>query len=216
MTFQVFTAPELCRVITNANGFVPARSKTAVVRYEVGPGLTVTAADPYVVGIDFTDGDEPLEGVPADIVLAADDSKELEKWIRGQKRARINLEVCLDGFAYIRAVSMDTAEIVLFREHVDEIDPAKWRRWFDAVDAVMEPLERRSEKELRLPDAIAFQPARLAAFSKVRANDGELAVMDLRIYDAESPVHVKIGDSFRGAIQPITRDKAREGALHDG
>lgn len=219
MTTQRFEAPDVLRAVTNVNGFIPARSRYPAVRYELVPGLVVTAADLYVIGQDSVESEFAPSGAPAEIILPAEASKELEKFIREAKRDRVELEIGEIPEYGLRlwAIDTDSSASKSWGEITDELDPEKWRKWFGLVDSLLEPLERRSDEELRLPDAIGFQPARLSVFSKVRV-EGEAAdstVMDLRIFDPDSPVHVKIGSSFRGAIQPITREAAPEGALHD-
>lgn len=217
MSAQTFEAPDVTRAVTNVNGFVPAASRFPVVRYELVPGLVVTAADLYVIGQDSADSEFEPSGVPAEIVLSAKDSKDLEKFLRACKRDRVELEIGEIDEIGVRlwATDTDSGQGLHWGEAVHETEPDKWARWFELVDSLLEPLERRSDEELRLPDAIAFQPARLSTFAKVRI-DGEAAdatVMDLRVFDASSPVAVRIGPTFRGAIMPITREEAPVGAL---
>ena len=198
----VFAAPELVRALTNVNGFVPAASKFPVVRYELVPGLTVTAADLYTVGSEDV---EPIEfsGAPESIIVSSEHSKALEKFVREAKRGEVTLELNENG---LRAIDVDRDRGEFPPAYV-EGDPEKWDRFFELVEEVMVALERRTEEELRLPDAIAFQPQRLAAFAKVRV-PGDGVVMDLSITTADDAVLVKIGPTFRGAIQPVTRAKA--------
>jgi hypothetical protein len=82
------------------------------------------------------------------------------------------------------------------------------------VDTLLERMERRTPA---LPELIAFDPALLAYFSKVKvakvkgkANETLERAMDLCVFDAKEPVLVKIGPTFRGAIMPIDRDVHRE------
>lgn len=211
-----FESGALLRVLSNVNGFVPAKSLYPVVRIELVPMFRATAADLWTVGIDEIEAIEHY-GLPFEMVISAEHSKELESFVRKAKKADIELEVIFDedfGGHFLYAKDTGTGlESELWPENFANGDPMKWARFFALVDAVMEPLERRSEEELRIPDAIAFQPSRLNAFAKVRDGAAANTVLDMRIYDVDSPVHLKVGESFRGAIMPIRREAAGQHAL---
>lgn len=209
---------ELSRVMANALAFLPARSRANTARIQIvstAPGaarLEVTATDTYAIGTDFCDVEQyeaPASGVRPCFELDRDGLAALDRIGR------------LDRKKTRRPVTVAYFEGDCLKVEADEANAeaapivaatAESAQLWDACDELMARLLR---KEPALPRTIAFDPALLARFAKVRADKTE-RVADFLIYDNEAPVLVRIGPSFVGAVMPIARDVHAENVGADG
>ncbi|QLE71098.1 hypothetical protein FGW37_05305 [Streptomyces rectiverticillatus] len=55
------------------------------------------------------------------------------------------------------------------------------------------------------PGRVAFDPATLARFAKVKTTKGTSPMLDMAVGDETTPVLCKVGPSFVGAIMPVDR-----------
>jgi hypothetical protein len=201
---------DLARVCFNALAFSPARSTVKTARIQLGPeGFRATGTDGYAIGQDQCPLDTyegPAEGVTLHVDRAA--LSDLDSGGRKDKKGYGRVEIKpADGLVFMPA-NNDTPTVA--HDQAVNADAPLW----GMVDALLERMERRTPA---LPELIAFDPALLSYFSKVKvakvkgkANETYERAMDLCVFDAKEPVLVKIGPTFRGAIMPIDRDVHRE------
>lgn len=198
MTEFSIPAPELARLTHNALAFMPARSAVKVCRIEVGfftanaPTLEITATDLFTVGSDSA-ALESLPDLHASIDLSREDLQALDKAARAAKKEDVRIMIRhQDGMEF-----KSEAESLTF------LDSSHLRQPEDLWDLCDEMLSRQTPDHLCLID-----PKFMSAFGKVKASGGAETIADLSIADPASPISVKIGATFRGAIMPVSRDEA--------
>lgn len=190
---------ELSRVLNNALAFVPARAKTPFIRLSVGWGyVSCMGTDTYAVGSDSA---VAATSGSTSVTLGRSDAVDLEKAARADKKGYGTLTLERGGVLFLPSqASVEGSGVAQeFGDHSE---------LWDACEALLVRLEDRT---VSLPVTVAFQPDILARFAKVKAVGENVA--DFYFSDESSQVLVKFGESFRGAIMPITRDKAPEGSL---
>jgi hypothetical protein len=190
---------ELSRVLANALAFVPARAKTPFIRLSVGWGyVSATGTDTYAVGHDVAAC--PTSG-SVSVTLNRADAVDLEAAARKDKKGLGTLTVERQGVLYLPSqASVEGSGVAQVSEDHSEL--------WDACDRLLDRLEG---SRLALPTVVAFQPDILARFAKVKAVGENVA--DFYFYDQHAQVLVRFGETFRGAIMPITREQAPEGSL---
>lgn len=189
---------DLARVAHNALAFLPAVSRVKVAQLKAGPGLlSICSTDTWTVGVDTL---RP-RGRQLQPVIESNITREglqaLEAAARADKKAQGRIEIFpLDSCRFTDSRGQVTsAELTS-----DDALPAEFH-W----EMVEELLFRLDQGAPLLPRRVAFDPKLLARFAKVKCDKAE-RVADLLITDDESPVLVKIGPTFVGAIMPIHRE----------
>jgi hypothetical protein len=183
---------------SNALAFFPANSQIKQARMHLaGSSLCFTATDSYAAGRDYC----TVNAVDGDAFAVLIDRAaliDLEKVARAGKKTEGDLTVTPgDGFRFKALDGSDDPPIAHFdlsagNESVYEL--------YDAIDDMLTP-----EQEFR----VAFQPMLLQRFSKVKADKDE-RIADVCIDDPDSPVLVKIGQTFKGLIMPVSRSAHAE------
>lgn len=203
---------ELARAAYNAYSFMPARSAVKTARIELGPaGLRVTGTDGYAVGQD-TAPLEDYEGPPEGVTLHVDRVAlaDLDTAGRKDKKGFGRLEIRPGDGLIFRPANNDFPTCAQdAAAHADE-------RVWEMIDGLFTRLEGRP---LALPELVAFDPALLARFSKVKApkgKDGLGRALDMCVFDSKEPILCKIGPTFRGVIMPIDRDVHEQNVGPDG
>ncbi|MFC9231023.1 hypothetical protein ACFTZI_19020 [Streptomyces decoyicus] len=203
---------EMARAVYNAHAFIPARSMVKTARLELGPaGLRVTGTDGYAIGQDTApveDYEGPADGVTLYVDRAA--LADLDTGGRKDKKGFGRLEVKPGDGLIFRPGNNDTPTAT--QDARAQADDAVW----GMVDSLFTRLEGRP---LALPELVAFDPALLARFSKVKApkgKDGLGRALDMCVFDSKEPILCKIGPTFRGVIMPIDREVHEENVGQDG
>jgi len=203
---------EMARAAYNALAFFPARSMVKTARVQVSPaGLTVTGTDGYAIGQD-TAPVEDYEGPSGGVTLhvGRDALADLDSAGRKDKKGFGRLEVKPGDGLVFRPGNNDTPTAA--QDVSAQADDALW----GMLDSLFTRLEGRP---LAVPELVAFDPALLARFSKVKApkgKDGLGRALDMLIFDAKEPILIKIGPTFRGVIMPIDREVHGENVGQDG
>ncbi|MDT0472769.1 hypothetical protein RM863_11585 [Streptomyces sp. DSM 41014] len=205
----------MARVAYNALSFLPARSMVQTARVDLGPtGLRITGTNGYAVGQDTAPVEEyrgPTEGLTVHVdrgVLAA-----LDTGGRKDKRGFGRFELRPGDGLIFRPANNDIASAG--QDVTEQADPRVW----SLLDELFTRLEGRPPS---LPELVAFDPALLAMFSKVKApkvrtGDSNLErALDMAIFDSKEPILIKIGPTFRGVIVPIDRDVHEENVGPEG
>ncbi|MFF0481037.1 hypothetical protein [Streptomyces sp. NPDC004435] len=184
--------------------------KTA--RAHLGPaGLTFTGTDGYAVGQDSApveDYEGPAEGVT--VHLGRDALADLDSGGRKDKKGFGRVELRPGDGLIFRPGNNDVP--TAGGDLIAQADPRVW----DMLDTLFTRLEGRPPA---LPELVAFDPALLSRFSKVKApkgKDGLGRALDMCVYDSKGPILVKIGPTFRGVIMPIDREVHEENVGQDG
>ncbi|MCP9207822.1 hypothetical protein [Streptomyces cucumeris] len=184
--------------------------KTA--RIQLGPaGLTVTGTDGYAIGQDAApveDYEGPADGVTLHVDRTA--LADLDTGGRKDKKGFGRLEVKPGDGLIFRPGNNDTPTAAQ-----DASAQADERLW-GMLDSLFTRLDGRP---LAVPELVAFDPALLARFSKVKApkgKDGLGRALDMCVYDSKEPILCKIGPTFRGVIMPIDREVHEENVGQDG
>ncbi|MFI8237588.1 hypothetical protein ACIF83_10105 [Streptomyces sp. NPDC085866] len=203
---------EMARAAYNALAFLPARAMVKTARIEVGPaGLRATGTDGYAIGQDsgpVEDYEGPADGVTLHVdrsVLA-----DLDTAGRKDKKGFGKLEIRPGDGLIFRPGNNDTPTVG--QDAAASADDALW----GMVDTLFTRLEGRP---LALPELVAFDPALLMRFSKVKVPKGKGNLdraLDMCIFNSKEPILVKIGPTFRGVIMPIDRDVHAENVGPDG
>lgn len=191
---------ELARICANAGAFVPARAQTKMLALRiVGDRVETAGTDSYAVGTDSAPANVTTTGqtFPLGVAhaLSRDDMADIESAARQRKKELVTLILEPTLIALQWATPEGEPERL---EVAPEPYPAQaWQ----AVETML----NRQRGESR-PEFVAFDPALFAHFAKVRAEKDR--VMDLWFSSAESPVLVKIGETFRGLVMPLQRAQA--------
>lgn len=203
---------EMARAAYNAHAFVPARSMVKTARIELGPaGLRITGTDGYAIGQDTApveDYEGPAGGVA--VHVERDALAALDTGGRKDKKGFGRLEVRPGDGLVFRPANNDVPTAA--RDAAALADEQFW----GMLDTLFTRLEGRP---LALPELVAFDPALLARFSKIKApkgKDGLGRALDMLIFDAREPILCKVGPTFRGVIMPIDRDVHAENVGQDG
>lgn len=203
---------ELARVAYNALCFIPARSMVKTARIHLGPaGLAATGTDGYAVGQDSGPVEAyngPAEGVTLHVDRTA--LADLDTAGRKDKKGFGKLELLPGDGLVFRPGNNDTPTAA--QDAAAQADDAVW----GMLDSLFTRLEGRP---VSLPEVVAFDPALLARFSKVKApkgKDGLGRALDLLIFDSKEPILCRIGPTFRGVIMPIDRDVHAQNVGPDG
>lgn len=197
----------------NALCFSPARSRIKTARVRIDPeGITVVGCDGYTIGQDWTplDGDE-YRGDPDGVEFHIDRTAlgDFDSGGRADKKGFGRLEY-MPGDA-VRFIPSNNGTPTVVHDLTEKADKALW----PMVDELMEKLERR---EVTIPEVLAFDPALLTYFGKVKTKKVKNMdrAMDLYISAADQPVLIKIGDTFTGALMPIKREIHRKNVGPEG
>ncbi|MEU9975107.1 hypothetical protein [Streptomyces sp. NPDC051014] len=203
---------ELARAAYNALAFLPARAMVKTARIELGPaGLRVTGTDGYAIGQDTApveDYEGPLSGLTLHVGREA--LADLDTAGRKDKKGFGRLDLKPGDGLVFRPGNNDTPTAAQ-----DASAQADERLW-GMLDSLFQRLEGRPAA---LPELVAFDPALLARFSKVKApkgKDGLGRALDMCVYDSTEPILIKIGPTFRGVIMPIDREVHEENVGQDG
>lgn len=167
--------------------------------------LTACASDTYTVARDRV----PVDcagllrvGVTREGLAELDKAGREDKTTK-ERRGIGTLQVFPgDAVKFVSSTDVETAVECV------EIEPEFW----DAVDELM---SRLTARDPALPEVIAFDPALLMRFSKVKTK-ADVRVMDCYLTDVYAPVLVKIGADFEGAIMPIDREDYADKNGEDG
>lgn len=206
---------EMARAAYNALAFLPARSMVKTARVELGPaGLRITGTNGYAVGQD-TAPVEDYSGPEGGLTVHVDRGvlADLDSAGRRDKKGFGRFEVRPDDGLIFRPGNNDVPAA-----GQDASAQADERVW-SFLDDLFTRLERKTPA---LPELVAFDPALLAMFSKVKApkvktGDSNLErALDMCVFDAKEPILIKIGPTFRGVIMPIDRDVHEENVGPDG
>ncbi|MFJ9423409.1 hypothetical protein [Streptomyces sp. NPDC101249] len=203
---------EMARAAYNAHAFVPARAMVKTARVELGPaGLRFTGTDGYAIGQD-TAAVEGYEGPPEGVTVHVerDALAALDTAGRKDKKGFGKLELRPGDGLVFRPGNNDTPTAAQ-----DTSALADEQLW-GMLDSLFTRLEGRP---LALPELVAFDPALLARFSKVKApkgKDGLGRALDMCVFNAKEPILCKIGPSFRGVIMPIDREVHEENVGPEG
>jgi hypothetical protein len=205
----------MARAAYNALAFLPARSMVKTARVELGPaGLRITGTNGYAVGQDVSpveDYSGPEGGLTVHVdrgVLA-----DLDSAGRKDKKGFGRFEVKPGDGLVFRPGNNDTP--ATGQDVSGQADDRVWAY----LDDLFTRLDGRPPA---LPELIAFDPALLAMFSKVKApksrkGDTNLErALDMCVFDSKEPILIKIGPTFRGVIMPIDRDVHEENVGPDG
>jgi hypothetical protein len=189
-------APELARLTHNALAFMPARSAVKVCRVNLDfDGLSIMATDLFTVGEDYAPVGAELE-FSHSVDLSRESLQELDRAARGKKKEDLHIRmVHQDGLS----VQDDNGAWMPFLDASAQRDPE------DLWDLCEEMLSRPTPDHLCLID-----PKFMSAFGKIKASGGAETIADLSIADSSSPISVRIGNTFRGAIMPVDRSEAAE------
>lgn len=204
---------DLGRILANALAFCPARSKFPAVQLRSG-GFTMTAlaSDTYTIGRSWCSIDSSPTGT---IALALDDAKLLEKLARmdhkGTGKDGVGngiLEIGPNGEWLTFSPSQMGEPLTV--PGIDPALPTAYGSYSELWERCSELLERLSDSEpCAPPEAALFDPALLARFAKVRADSDESSegavALDMLFQDGFSPILIRIGSNFRGAVMPIDR-----------
>ncbi|MGV9815453.1 hypothetical protein ACWDTQ_26525 [Streptomyces cellulosae] len=203
---------DMARVAYNALAFLPARSQVKTARVQVGPaGLCMTGTDGYAIGQDRCPV-EAYEGPSEGLTVHVDRTAlaDLDTGGRKDKKGFGRLEVHpADGLIF-RPANNDVP--TAGRDLSAEAHHALW----DAVDSLFTRLEAR---EAALPELVAFDPALLSRFSKVKTPKGKNGLdraLDMKISHPKQPILIKLGPTFEGVIMPIDRDVHEENVGEEG
>jgi hypothetical protein len=205
----------MARVAYNALAFLPARALVKTARLEISSaGLRMTGTDGYAIGQD-TAPVESYEGPSEGLIvhLSREALGDLDGGGRKDRKGSGRLEVRPGDGVIFRPENNDVPTAA--QDASAQADASLW----PMVDDLFTRLERRTPT---LPELIAFDPALLARFSKVKAPKSKLGdvaldrCLDMAIYDSKEPILVKIGPTFRGVIMPIDRDVHAENVGQDG
>ncbi|MFJ7590202.1 hypothetical protein ACIQZO_23015 [Streptomyces sp. NPDC097617] len=202
----------MARAVYNAHAFLPARSMVHTARLELSPaGLRATGTDGYAIGQDtapLEDYDGPPEGVTLHVGREA--LADLDTAGRKDKKGYGRFE-------------LTTGDGLIFRPGNNDIPTAAQDASAQADERVWEMLDslftRLEGRPLAVPELVAFDPALLARFSKVKAPKGKGGLgraLDVLIFDSKEPILCRIGPTFRGVIMPIDRDVHTENVGPDG
>lgn len=220
MSEPVYTATvdaaALARVTANALAFMPARSRVEVARIELGPSfIAVTASDTYTVGTDWTETEGDDTQAPSVFVeVAKDDLQDLDKSARAGKKGNARLDYFPgDSLMFTPDKQLEKAEVVALKDITGRAGRimlgGRWLTTEDFWPMCDDLMARLEEVEIDdWPKRVAFDPALVARFNKVRVPSGHDAVMDLLCQGEGAPVLVRVGPSFVGAIMPIDREVA--------
>jgi hypothetical protein len=202
---------ELGKVLANAVPFTAARSKFPVVRLLAGRNGAVTAmaTDGYTIGHAWTLGPDMKA---SEATIALKDASELEKLARMDRsgttatgqHGRGRLEFT-PGDCLVFTPELKGEPLIL--QDLGQTGTA-YGSYSELWEHCAELLDRLSDNEpVDQPEAALFDPNLLARFAKVKAETetGDDAVMDMLFQEGSSPVLVKIGSTFRGAIMPVSR-----------
>ena len=202
---------EMARVVYNALSFLPARSMVKTARLELSiDGLRATGTDGYAIGQDWC----PVEdygGPEGGLTVHVDRSVLADLDTAGRKDKK--------GFG---RVELKPGDGLVFRPGNNDTPTAG-----QDLSATTEPVwgfiddlfTRLAGRPLSLPELVAFDPALLARFSKVKApkgKDGLGRALDMCVFDAREPILIRIGPTFRGVIMPIDREVHAENVGPDG
>lgn len=196
---------EFARVLNNTLAFLPARSRVKQAQIQLtGPYIFVTTTCSYTVGTDYCPvADFFIEEITR--YLDRDAFVELEKAVRADKKSRATLEFHDDHLWYFPGHAEQEPTVLPLATCTE---PKVW-------PAVAELLARLDDGAPSLPQTVAFDPALLMRFSKVKADKDE-RVADLLITAPDLPILVKIGPTFTGCIMPIDRDDHAKKQGDDG
>jgi hypothetical protein len=203
---------ELARAAYNALAFLPARSMVKTARVQLGPaGLRVTGTDGYAIGEDAAPV-EDYNGPEGGLTLHVDRGvlADLDTAGRKDKKGFGRLELRPRDGLIFRPGNNDTP--TAGQDASGQDDERVWAM----LDSLFTRLEGRPPS---MPELVAFDPALLARFSKVKAPKGKDNLgraMDMCIFDSKEPILIKIGPTFRGVIMPIDRDVHEENVGQDG
>ncbi|MCB5179488.1 hypothetical protein [Streptomyces antimicrobicus] len=202
----------MARAAYNAHAFLPARSMVKTARVRLSPaGLEVTGTDGYAIGQDTA----PLEdyaGPPGGVTLHVDREAlaDLDGAGRKDKKGYGRFEIAPGDGLIFRPANNDVPTAAQ-----DASDQADERLW-EMLDSLFTRLGGRPSA---VPELVAFDPALLARFSKVKApkgKDGLGRALDMLVYDSKEPILCRIGPTFRGVIMPIDRDVHAENVGPEG
>ena len=206
---------DMARVASNALAFLPARAMVKTARLQLSSaGLEVTGTDGYTIGQDTApvEGYEgPAEGVTVHVSREA--LADLDSAGRKDKKGFGKLDVRPGDGVIFRPSTNDVPTAAQ-----DVSGQASADLWA-SLDSLFTRLERQAPA---LPELVAFDPALLARFSKVKApkvKHGDAALdrcLDMAIFDPKAPILVKIGPTFRGVIMPVDRDVHAENVGQEG
>ncbi len=206
---------EMARAAYNALAFLPARSMVKTARIEIGPaGLRITGTNGYAVGQD-TAPVEDYNGPQGGLTVHVDRSvlADLDTCGRKDKKGFGRFELRPEDGLIFRPGNNDVP--ATGQDVSGEADDRVW--------AFLDDLFTRLERRLpTLPELVAFDPALLAMFSKVKApkvktGDSNLErALDMCVFDSKEPILIKIGPTFRGVIMPIDRDVHEENVGPEG
>ncbi|WP_433224479.1 hypothetical protein [Microtetraspora malaysiensis] len=203
MAVLTATAGDLSKCLTNAEGWLPAKSSVPVALVVAdGHSLRVTVTDTYTAG-EATSPVESDRGTTELVEISRSDLAELAARARkdGAKKTLVRLTVESDkGVILHGSVDESAAETATALQAVKpgELDGV----W----ETVAELFERGEENVTRLPDQLMVNPGYLALFNKVRPDQTGRGV-DLYIGEAGKPILGKVGPNFRGLIMPMDRIK---------
>ena len=193
-----FTAAgtDLAGALDNALLFCDSRAEylPGVVLVELtNDGVAFSAHDDYATGQDFIG----IINDPAAFELLEADAEAIVKAARSARKANVTLTLTDDSVCLMLDVGSDHRAFY----------PTGPREAWNHLLPLLEPVEDPAP----LPPVVAFNPARLTRFGRVKgAKD---APVDIRFHQTESgaPIAlVKVGPSFRGELQGINRTIAKE------
>ncbi|AJC53980.1 hypothetical protein GZL_01380 [Streptomyces sp. 769] len=191
---MILDGDEFARACFNAHSFLPARCpyKTALLR--TAPGhMDLTATDGYAVGRALISSDS-ITGEPVSIELSRDDLLALDKAGRAAKgEVELSLKA---GDGIVATYPYGGAGPVSVMDQTGR-GPDLADLW-DACDELLAQLED-------CPERIAFDPAILMRYGKVKTPKGTSPMLDMAFGSADRPVLAKVGPGFVGAVMPVQR-----------
>ena len=165
-------------------------------------GLTILGGDPYAAAYDTAPVDGPRErfAIPIVFELAREGLDAVASFCRQHAKESVHLE-WFPGDGLVLAAGSS-------RESVPDAagltSPAAWQ----ALEGLFERYED--------PSSVFLLDMGLASrFRLVKSDKGERRA-DWMIRDAEEPILIKVGPSFRGLMMPIQRETHAEAVGQDG
>lgn len=206
---MLVNSPALGRAVHNALAFCPAKSRFPVVFLCWDGKVSALSSDTYTIGEATCDPEQP-DDFPWMITLRRADAIALEKVARMDVKGTGSLIYTRGkggGPAHIEFQPATKGERILAQ---DSSEPRFTRLWEKCLSSLHDWEDRDN---MPMPYRLAFSPDLLMRFSKIKVPDGVPLIMDCDVADDSLPILVKIGPEFRGAIMPVTRSSAPEGAL---
>jgi hypothetical protein len=167
--------------------------------------LTFQGTDTYAAGRDSV-AVENAGRTDVTIYVDRDGLAELDRAGRADKKGTGEIEIRPgDGLIFRPFMEADPSAVI----------DQKNEQAVSVHDALDELFQRVENREPSIPEVMAFDPALLQRFAKVKFDkDGRMA--DFYMADHVAPVLVKIGPTFTGLIMPIDREVNAANIGEDG